>query len=138
MRKVGWLLFLAFAIIALSACKSQGGSVYGTLHGRVTYARSASEPLDDRGNIGDPATDTKVVIRVLEQAKSAQGAPIFMPGEPLFELTPDAKGGYRVELAQAQYLVEIVGADGTVLTKQMVIMKSGANVQADFNVPRQD
>jgi hypothetical protein len=131
MRKIGLLIVIAL-VLTVAACKSDGSG--GTLTGTVTYAKSADKPLTDKNNVGAPATDVKVRIRLLEQPKQSGGEPIFVSGDALFELTPDAQGKYALELPQSQYLLEIVSADGTVVDKRMILMKAGQNIRADFNL----
>jgi hypothetical protein len=135
MRKSAWLWVMALLLL-LAACKTGTTTVYGTLSGTVTYAKSADRPLTDQTNIGDPATDVIVRISLLEQSKYSGGQPIFVQGDTLFELVLDDKGGYSVQLPQGQYMLEVVGKEGKVLTKQMITMKSGQPLRADFNVAR--
>lgn len=127
-----WLLILC-AVLAV-ACKSKPNTIYGTVSGKVTYARSADKPLTDKSNIGRPATDVKVRISLLEQPKHSGGQPVFIQGEALFELTPDADGKYQVQLAYGQYLVEIVHGENTILAKRMLTIRAGQSLTADFNV----
>ena len=133
MRKLAWLGMVAL-ILLLAACKTGTTTVYGTLSGTVTYAKSADKPLDDKANIGDPATDVIVRISLLETPKYSGGQPLYVQGEPLFELTPDASGGYKVEMPYGQYMLEIVGKEAKILAKQMITLKSGQSLRADFNV----
>jgi|GEM_PF-3334587 len=134
MRKAALLLLVICAALAV-ACKSGTNTIYGTVSGTVTYARSADKPLTDKSNIGRPATDVKVRIRLLEQPKYSGGQPVFIQGEPLFELIPDANGKYNVQLAYGQYLLEVVRGEDTVLAKRMLIVRAGQSLTADFNVP---
>ncbi len=134
MRKVGWMLLSLLLIASLSACKNQGASGYGTLKGRVTYAKSADKPLTDQDNVGEPATDVVVQVRLLEEPRSGGGQPLYIEGETFFELTPNEKGEYSVQLPQGQFLVEIVSEDGTVLAKRMAFIKPGQTFRADFNL----
>lgn len=134
MKKLAWL-WVVVLILGLAACKNNS-TAYGMLSGTVTYARSADKPLDDKANIGDPATDAMVRISLLETPKYSGGQPLYVQGDPLFELTPNASGGYKVELPYGQYMLEVVGKDAKILAKQMITMKAGKSLRADFNVAR--
>lgn len=134
MRRVGWVLLIVALAASLSACSKQSASGYGTLRGRVTYAKSAEQPLTDAGNVGGPATDVKVRVRLLEEPHQSGGQPLYLEGEPLFELTLDEKGEYTLELPQGQYLLEVVGEEGTVLTKRIAFIEPGKTFRADFNL----
>ncbi len=133
MRKTVLALLIICAVLA-AACKSQPNTIYGTVSGRVTYAQSADKPLTDKSNVGRPATDVKVRISLLEQPKQSGGQPVFIQGEPLFELVPDADGKYQAQLAYGQYLLEIVHGDNAILAKRMLIIRAGQSITADFNV----
>ena len=133
MRKLAWLWVVALLLL-LAACKTGTTTVYGTLSGTVTYAKSADQPLTDKDNIGEPAADVIVRISLLEQSKYSGGQPIFVQGDTLFELVLDGKGGYSVQLPQGQYMLEVVGNEAKVLAKQMITLKSGQSLRADFNV----
>lgn len=134
MGKTMLALLILCAVLA-SACKSQPNTIYGSVSGRVTYARSADKPLTDKANVGRPATDVKVRISLLEQPKHSGGQPVFIQGEPLFELVPDTEGKYQAQLPYGQYLLEIVHGDSAILAKRMLIIKAGQTITADFNVP---
>lgn len=134
MKKTTILLLILCTVLA-AACKNNPNTIYGTVSGRVTYARTADKPLTDKSNIGQPAIDVKVRISLLEQPRQSGGQPVFIQGEPLFELTPDADGKYHVQLAYGQYLLEIVHGENTVLAKRMLIIRAGQSLTADFNVP---
>ena len=135
MRKLAWL-WVVVLILGLAACKKESTAVFGTLSGTVTYAESADKPLDDKANVGDPATDVMVRISLLETPKYSGGQPLYVQGEPLFELTPDSSGGYKVELPYGQYMLEVVGKDAKILAKRMIKLKRGQPFRADFNVAK--
>ena len=134
MRRVGWILLIAMLVASLSACKNQGTSEYATLRGRVTYAKSAEQPLTDKDNVGEPATDVTVQVRLLEEPQSGGGQPLYLEGETFFELAPDEQGEFSIQLPQGQFLLSVVAEDGTVLTKRMAILEPGQTFRADFNL----
>lgn len=134
MRKVGWMLLIVTLVASLSACKNQGTSGYGTLRGRVTYAKSAEQPLTDKDNVGEPATNVKVQVRLLEEPQSGGGQPLYLEGETFFELAPDEQGEFSIQLPQGQFLLSVVAEDGTVLAKRMAFVKPGQTFRADFNL----
>lgn len=133
MRRAALLLLIVCAAFA-AACKSEPNTIYGTVSGRVTYAVSADKPLTDKSNIGRPATDVKVRISLLEQPKHSGGQPVFIQGDPLFELVPDADGKYQAQLPYGQYLLEVVHGEGAILVKRMLTIRAGQSLTADFNV----
>ncbi len=134
MRRIGWVLLIAALIASLSACKNQSASGYGTLTGRVTYAKSAEQPVTDEDNIGEPATDLKVRVRLLEEPQEGGGQSLYVEGEPLFELAPDEQGEYTLELPKGQYLLEVVREEETILTKRIALIEPGQTFRADFNL----
>lgn len=132
MKRLAWL-WVVMLILGLAACKNDT-TAYGTLSGTVTFAKSADKPLDDKANIGDPATDVIVRISLLEETKYSGGQPLYVQGDALFELVPDSAGGYNAHLPRGQYMLEVVGKDGKTVAKRMLTLKAGQSLQADFNV----
>ena len=118
------------------SCLTLAAQVEGREVTTIEGIGTADQPLTDKTNIGEPATDVIVRISPLEETKYSGGQPLFVQGDPLFELVLDDKGGYSVQLPQGQYMLEVIGKEGKALAKQMITLKSGQSLRADFNVAK--
>lgn len=122
------LVVMALAVLTLSGC----GEEYGTVQGTVTRPLDPSKPPDDPSNASRGIADAEIIVYALEKYKDVQGLNVFRKGDIVQRATTDAAGAFSFSLFKGEYIIE-VAAGRLIADSRQIKVKGGRTTEISLS-----
>jgi hypothetical protein len=124
------LAVIILALLALSGC----GAEIGTVQGTVTQMQDPNKPKDDPSNVGPAIAQATVAVYSLVRFSDVKGIEVYNKGPIVEKMLTDAAGAFSFSLSKGKCVIEVWVGGLTVASRQVEV-KGGQTTNLSFNVP---
>ena len=130
-RLSAWILLatVGLAVLTLSGCGEQSGTVQGT----VTQMLDPGKPADDLSNVGPAIAQAEVVVFSLKRFTDVTDIEVYRKDKIVDKAATDEAGAFSFSLSKGKYVVELWVKGLTVAARQIEV-KGGRTTDLSFNV----
>jgi hypothetical protein len=123
------LAVIVLAVLTLTGCGEQIGTVQGT----VTQMLDPSRSKDDPSNIGPAVAQATVAVYSLKRFTDVKEMEVYDKGPIIQKTLTDATGTFSFSLTKGKYVIEVWVGGLTVASRQVEV-KGGQTTDLSFNV----
>ena len=124
------LAMVAFALLALSGC----GEQFGTVQGTVTQMQDPNKSADDLSNFGPAIAQAEVVVFSLKRFTEITDIEVYKKDKIIDKTVTDATGAFSFSLSKGKYLIEL-WVEGLTVDSRQIEVRGGRTTNLSFNVP---
>ena len=121
---------IAIALLTLSGC----GEQFGTVQGTVTQMQDPGKSADDPSNVGPAIAKAEVVVYSLKRFTDVKNMEVYKKDKILDKTVTDTAGAFSFSLLKGKYLIEL-WVEGLTVGSRQVEVKGGRTTNLSFNVP---
>ena len=121
---------IGLALLTLSSC----GEQFGTVQGTVTQRLDPNKAADDPSNVGPAIAQAEVVVYSLKRFTDVTDIEVYKKDKIIDKTATDAAGAFSFSLPKGKYVIEL-WVEGLTVDSRQVEVKGGRTTNLSFNVP---